>query len=59
MINYRITSNLNKKFPFGTIPGSATVINGGGTAEGFIFDSEIASLIHQLWQDPVVIDSAS
>lgn len=66
IIDYRITtdpSNLNKKFPSSTIPGSATVVNGvdvsgfgngGGTAEGFIFDSEIASLIHQLWQDPVI-----
>jgi len=46
-----------------TIQGSATVVNGvdvsgigngGGTAEGFIFDPEIASLIHQLWQDLVI-----
>jgi guanine nucleotide-binding protein subunit alpha len=27
---------------------------GGSTAEGFVFDPEIASLIHQLWKDPAV-----
>jgi guanine nucleotide-binding protein G(i) subunit alpha len=49
--------------PFSTVPGSATVVNGvdvsgigngGGTAEGFVFDLKIASLIYQLWQDPVI-----
>ncbi|KIM74715.1 hypothetical protein PILCRDRAFT_827917, partial [Piloderma croceum F 1598] len=49
--------------PSSAIPGPATVVNGvdvsgigngGGTAEGFVFDPEIASLIHQLWQDPVI-----
>jgi len=66
IIDYRITSDpssLNKRSPSSTVPGSATVVNGvdvsgigngGGTAEGFVFDSEIASLIHQLWQDPVI-----
>jgi hypothetical protein len=32
----------------------SSIGNGGGTAEGFIFDPKIASLIHQLWQDPVI-----
>jgi hypothetical protein len=43
---------------------SATVVNGvdlGGTgnssstAEGFGFDPEIGSLIHQLWKDPAAL----
>jgi guanine nucleotide-binding protein subunit alpha len=43
--------------------GSVTVVNGvdisgidngGGTAGGFVCDPQIASLIHQLWQDPVI-----
>jgi guanine nucleotide-binding protein subunit alpha len=57
IIDYCITtdpSSLNKKSPASTIPGSATVIKGGGTAEGFVFDPEIASLVHQLWQGLVI-----
>jgi hypothetical protein len=26
----------------------------GGATEDFVFDPEIASLMHQLWQDPVI-----
>jgi hypothetical protein len=73
IIDYHITTNpsLNKKSPSSTVPGSAIVVNsvdvsgigsGGGTAEGCVFDLEIASLIHQLWQDPVtpkVMDHSS
>jgi hypothetical protein len=29
------------------------VLETKGHAEGLVFDPEIASLIHQLWQDPV------
>jgi hypothetical protein len=61
----------HKKIPSSTIPGSATVVNGvdisgignvRGTAEGFVFDPKIASLIHQLWRDlviPNVMDHSS
>jgi guanine nucleotide-binding protein G(i) subunit alpha len=66
IIYYRITtdpSSLSKKSSASTIPGSATVVNsinisdignGGGTAEVFAFNPEIASLIYQLWQDLVI-----
>jgi hypothetical protein len=55
IIDYCITtdpSSLNNKSR--TIPGSATVIKGGGTTEGFVFDPEIASLVHQLWRGLVI-----
>lgn len=35
----------------GALPGS---IGAAGVGEGFVFDPEIASLIYQLWQDPVI-----
>jgi hypothetical protein len=41
-------SSLNKKSLSSTVPGSTTVINGGSTAECFMFDQVIASLIYQL-----------
>ena len=66
IIDYRITSDpstLSKKSSVSMVPGSASIVNGvdvsgigngGGTTECFVFGSEIASLIHQLWQDPVI-----
>jgi guanine nucleotide-binding protein G(i) subunit alpha len=55
--------HLNKNHPTSTILGLVTVVNGidisgidngGGTAEVFMSDPQIALLIHPLWQDPVI-----
>jgi guanine nucleotide-binding protein subunit alpha len=67
IISYRITTNpLSTKGRLPVTVSSATIVNGdvsiinngGSTAEGFAFDPEIPSLIHQLWQDliPKVMD---
>jgi guanine nucleotide-binding protein subunit alpha len=52
----------------GTTNPSSPVVNGVnvngigntcGSAEGFVFDPEVALLIHQLWHDPKIMDHSS